>query len=182
MKVKAIWEFEFDDSDLCANFVDVDGLAKDTAKCELMFLLRKRQLTSDDFEYVVEKKEEIVVKDPVGHAEWKLETVSFSHNPTKTYVHHECSNCCTRYRTEGFDTDAWEAYHKHHFNPKLPNFCPECGYKMDLRYLYEQYKYRWCANRGYILEDVDDSVGINGECYACFDEWYQNEYLESRGE
>jgi hypothetical protein len=25
---------------------------------------------------------------------------------------------------------------------------------------------------------MNEEVGINGECYACFDEWYNNEYME----
>lgn len=47
---------------------------------------------------------------------------------------------------------------------------------------YEIYKRDWCDARGYRLEDMDEEVGINGECYACFDEWYNNEYAELRGE
>lgn len=47
---------------------------------------------------------------------------------------------------------------------------------------YEIYKRDWCDARGYKLEDMDEEVGINGECYACFDEWYNDEYAESRGE
>lgn len=48
--------------------------------------------------------------------------------------------------------------------------------------LYQQYKSDWCEARGYNLCDIDEEVGINGECYACFEEWYQNEYMGSRGE
>ena len=44
--------------------------------------------------------------------------------------------------------------------------------------LYEQYKLEWCKARGYKLEDMDEEVGINGECYACFDEWYHNEFAK----
>lgn len=42
--------------------------------------------------------------------------------------------------------------------------------------LYEAYKREWCESRGYDPEGMDETVGINGECYACFDEWYVNEY------
>jgi hypothetical protein len=48
--------------------------------------------------------------------------------------------------------------------------------------LYQEYKHEWCAARGYKLEDMDEEIGINGECYACFDEWYDNEYAEMKGE
>ena len=51
-----------------------------------------------------------------------------------------------------------------------------------LRPTYELYKRNWCDTRGYILEDMNEDVGINGECYACFDEWYNNEYREMKGE
>ena len=50
--------------------------------------------------------------------------------------------------------------------------------KEALTELYEEYKRSWCECRGYKLEDMDAEVGINGECYACFDEWYKNEYTE----
>lgn len=53
---------------------------------------------------------------------------------------------------------------------------------MSLYELYEKYKREWCEARGYKLEDVDEHVGINGECYASFYEWYDNEYQESKGE
>lgn len=53
---------------------------------------------------------------------------------------------------------------------------------MSLYELYEKYKRDWCEARGYKLEDVDEHVGINGECYACFYEWYDNEYQEMKGE
>ena len=46
-----------------------------------------------------------------------------------------------------------------------------------IRNMYEQYKREWCAARGYKLEDMDEKTGINGECYASFDEWYLNDYL-----
>ena len=48
--------------------------------------------------------------------------------------------------------------------------------------LYESYKREWCEARGYYLEDMDEEEGINGECYACFDEWYANEYAQLKGE
>lgn len=47
--------------------------------------------------------------------------------------------------------------------------------------LYEEYKREWCLARGYNLIEIDEAVGINGECYASFDEWYVNEYAELKG-
>lgn len=44
--------------------------------------------------------------------------------------------------------------------------------------MYESYKRSWCKARGYDLEAMDEEVGINGECYACFDEWYANEFAK----
>ena len=48
--------------------------------------------------------------------------------------------------------------------------------------MYESYKRSWCDTRGYVLEDMNETVGINGECYASFDEWYVNEYMNLKGE
>ena len=42
--------------------------------------------------------------------------------------------------------------------------------------MYELYKQAWCEDRGYDPEAMDEENGINGEYYACFDEWYTNEY------
>ena len=118
--------------------------------------------------------------DPVNHAEWVREIHTYRSGDT--HVVHNCSNCGIIGCITCFKTEDWENYHKDHYIPKLSNFCPDCGYKMDLRDLYEKYKREWCETRGYILEDVDERFGINGECYACFTEWYNNEYSESRGE
>ena len=52
------------------------------------------------------------------------------------------------------------------------------GVRKTVNKLYDTYKRNWCEARGYILENIDEGTGVNGECYACFDEWYQNEYLE----
>lgn len=51
-----------------------------------------------------------------------------------------------------------------------------------LLHRYDLYKRSWCEARGHKLEDMDEETGINGECYACFDEWYKNEYQEMKGE
>lgn len=45
---------------------------------------------------------------------------------------------------------------------------------------YEEYKREWCEARGYKLEDVDETTGVNGECYVCFDEWLNNEHAEKK--
>lgn len=118
--------------------------------------------------------------DPVNHAEWVVENRKFYDGDI--YIKHLCSHCGEMGAIKKFTSDEWESYYKDKYSPKLSNYCPNCGYKMDLRELYEQYKRDWCSARGYTLEDMDEEVGINGECYACFDEWYVDEYLESRGE
>lgn len=120
--------------------------------------------------------------DPVNHAQWQMETKSFTHRPENIHIVHTCSNCGQREHVDIFPVSEWEEYRKYHYDPKLPRFCHDCGYKMDLRDLYEQYKREWCDVRGYKLEDMDEETGVNGECYACFDEWYCSEYTESRGE
>ena len=118
--------------------------------------------------------------DPVNHAEWIVD--EHRYDSKEIYIRHVCSNCGNLGYIKRFSIGAWEAYEKDHYKPKLDKFCGECGHKMDLREMYEQYKRDWCEARGYNLEDMDEEVGINGECYACFDEWYDNEYAEMRGE
>lgn len=65
---------------------------------------------------------------------------------------------------------------------------------------YKKYKTRWLVDHGYTLDDVIDYLqenykyrtedpyrlfkhfekyGFNYEIYACFDEWYNNEYQEN---
>ena len=46
------------------------------------------------------------------------------------------------------------------------------------RDLYWQYVEDWCNSRGYSMKDVDSEYGINGECYACFQEFCDNEYFD----
>ena len=48
--------------------------------------------------------------------------------------------------------------------------------------IYQQYKEDWGAIRGYRLYEVDEEIGINGECYSCFDEWYNNDYQQMKGQ
>ena len=47
------------------------------------------------------------------------------------------------------------------------------------RNLYYRYIQDWCDSRNVSVEDVDEETGINGgECYACFSEFCDNEYLD----
>lgn len=117
----------------------------------------------------------------IRHAEWITDTITYSVRPSTIYVRKMCTGCCHKICHDAFEVDEWEKYKKDNWNPETSRYCPNCGAKMDLRELYEQYKLDWCEARGYILDDIDESVGINGECYACFDEWYKNEYLEAWG-
>ena len=43
---------------------------------------------------------------------------------------------------------------------------------------YQAYKYAWCKQRGYALSDIDEIEGGNGECYASFDEFLNNEFQD----
>lgn len=126
MKVKAIWEFEFDDTDLDPKQIDIPGLAVYTAQCELMHLLQNRELISGDFEFVAGDN------NSVKQAEWLMKTMSFSHKPDIVYVKHECSHCGERCHTKSFESAAWEAYYKNHYNPELPHFCSNCGFEMTV--------------------------------------------------
>lgn len=93
---------------------------------------------------------------------------------------HECTHCFESRRSPtGHACEVWGT--EDFACPTVPNgFCHKAKPKMSA--LYEKYKRDWCEARGYILEDMDERYGINGECYACFNEWYYNEYLESKGE
>ena len=51
MIVKAIWEFDVDDSEMSEEFIDVRGHAEDLTKRELDYLLTNNQLGGDDFRY-----------------------------------------------------------------------------------------------------------------------------------
>lgn len=51
MIVKAIWEFDVDDSEMSEDFIDVRGHAEDLTKRELNYLLTNNQLEGDDFRY-----------------------------------------------------------------------------------------------------------------------------------
>ena len=57
MKVKAIWEFDADVSDISPEHVDVDGHAKDLAKNELSWWMGERgRLFADEFTFEVVKE------------------------------------------------------------------------------------------------------------------------------
>ena len=131
MKVKAIWEFEFDDADIDPQQVDIPGLAKDTARCELMCMLRHRELIADDFEYAVDEGE------PVKQSYWERRVYKHVWS-TNVRAQYECNHChaaCERvYSHEIVDIDMWNNYMANNWKPKngLPQYCSACGAKMDL--------------------------------------------------
>lgn len=53
MKVRVIWEFDADVTDIDPKFVNIPELAKDLTKQELTYLLDHNMIDADDFEYVV---------------------------------------------------------------------------------------------------------------------------------
>lgn len=137
MKVKAIWEFEFDDTDLDPAQVDIHGLAKDTAKCELMHMLRKRELIADDFEYVTGENESVKQEDADLTSYWERKVYKhlWSTNVRVQYKCHRCRGVCERvYSHDIIDIDMWNGYMAENWKPKngLPQFCSGCGSKMDL--------------------------------------------------
>ena len=54
MIVKVVWEFDADVEDLDTKFVDIFGLAKDSAKRELQHMLENNELCAEDFTYEME--------------------------------------------------------------------------------------------------------------------------------
>ena len=120
--------------------------------------------------------------DPVKHAKWVLDVRPLISEPDSVFVEHVCSNCGQVDARKWTHNMLWNnPEYRDTYKPELSNYCRKCGRKMDLRELeelYEKYKHEWCEARGYILEVVEERGGINGECYVCFDEWYDNEYQE----
>ena len=51
-------------------------------------------------------------------------------------------------------------------------------YEYLLRKFYGRYKWQWCKERGCKPEDVDEEIGINGECFVCIEEFEDNEYQD----
>ena len=51
--------------------------------------------------------------------------------------------------------------------------------KNGLDIVYQLYKTQWCRERGYNLEDIDEELGINGECYVCEEEFRNNEFQDA---
>ncbi len=176
MKVKAIWEFDVDVEGLDPEQIDIPGVAKDVTRCELACLLKKQDIVADDFTYSIDDD------DFVNHAEWIVKVSRFTSDSENVHVHNRCSCCDGLDKVDILPRAIWDAGWQASYKPKLSNYCRDCGSKMDLRELYEQYKRDWCDARGYKLEDMDEEVGINGECYTCFDEWYNNEYKVLKGE
>lgn len=58
MKVKVTWEFDADVEDFDPEFIDIKGLAEDSAKRELQYLIKHEKLSADDFNYEVENEKE----------------------------------------------------------------------------------------------------------------------------
>ena len=54
MKVKAIWEFDFNDTDLDEEFVNIKEFAKVCTEKEMEYLLEHNEINANDFEYVVD--------------------------------------------------------------------------------------------------------------------------------
>lgn len=43
---------------------------------------------------------------------------------------------------------------------------------------YKDYCYDWCKDRGYDYYSFDEELGQNGECYSCYDEFIDNDFLD----
>lgn len=63
MIVKAIWEFDADMEGFDPEFVNIKGLAKDSAKRDLQDLIDRNILSADDFKYIVEEKDARQLED-----------------------------------------------------------------------------------------------------------------------
>ena len=124
MKVRAVWEFEADVEDLDPKQVDIPGVAKDSARCELMYMLRKRELIADDFEFIA--GDELAV----DHAEWVTEAKTFRIDSQTVYVTSRCSHCGRVDAVKTLPKDLWEMGYKNTYKPDTSNYCRDCGRKM----------------------------------------------------
>ena len=53
MKVRAVWEFDADVSDIDPKQIDIPGLAKDLAENELRHMIKNNLVTIEEFEFSV---------------------------------------------------------------------------------------------------------------------------------
>lgn len=51
MIVRAIWEFDVDDSEMDEKCVDIKGLCEDLTQREVDYLLKHNELNAEDFQY-----------------------------------------------------------------------------------------------------------------------------------
>ena len=51
-------------------------------------------------------------------------------------------------------------------------------YESFLRYAYELYKYEWCEERGYDIENWSEEFGFGGESFVCLAEFEDNEFTD----
>lgn len=51
MIVRAIWEFDVDDSEMSEEYVDIKGLCEELTERELDYCLKHNQLSAEDFRY-----------------------------------------------------------------------------------------------------------------------------------
>lgn len=56
MKIQATWEFDSDVNDFDPKFVDIAGLALESAKQELKYLLEHDELNIEDFTFKIKEK------------------------------------------------------------------------------------------------------------------------------
>lgn len=108
IKVKATWEFEFDSEGYDSKFVDIPGLAIDSAKSELHTLLENLDITADDFKYTVAdgvKYGEIMQLPPEEFAKWIVCPDMFDDNFKKPADcdTENCTKCCLKYLLSGAD-------------------------------------------------------------------------------
>lgn len=101
IKVKATWEFEFDSEGYDSKFVDIPGLAKESAKSELIYLLNKRDIQASDFKYTVAdgtKYGEIIQLPPKEFAHWMCCPDMMDDNFIKPDCDNaNCTECCLKY-------------------------------------------------------------------------------------
>ena len=70
----------------------------------------------------------LIDAEPVKRGEWVDDFVILKYTrPDEIISYKKCSNCGYKQVVNTFKIIEWEEWYKHHWNPKLPTYCCECG-------------------------------------------------------
>lgn len=121
-------------------------------------------------EWIVTSKIEVKARSLKEAVDWAKENVDLIKlNPEPEYL----EGSYKLYDEENYiNEDEYLAYLEEVYNA--------IGYPEDYtpEEAYEDYCYDWCKERGYDYYTFDEELGQNGECYSCYDEFMENDFLD----